>query len=154
VKYLRKYVRLFDTKLNILTLVDCFEAATADRNGPNPKLHFHNDFLRISTSRPFIYCRLQHRSIISISWHFCNKPLNNQCSLLGFPVGSPRRRDHRHATISLSLGVDRITYFSQSFMTVGLSGSDIELAIESLLNPDIPLVLCNFFFASSITFER
>ena len=30
VKYMRKHVRLFDTKLNILTPTDCFEAATAD----------------------------------------------------------------------------------------------------------------------------
>ena len=30
VKYMRKHIRLFDTKLNILTPVDCFEAATAD----------------------------------------------------------------------------------------------------------------------------
>jgi hypothetical protein len=30
VKYMRKYIRLFDTKLNILTPIDYFEAATAD----------------------------------------------------------------------------------------------------------------------------
>jgi len=30
VKYMRKRIRLFDTKLNILTPADCFEAATAD----------------------------------------------------------------------------------------------------------------------------
>jgi hypothetical protein len=30
VKYMRKHVRLFNTKLNILTPADCFEAATAD----------------------------------------------------------------------------------------------------------------------------
>jgi hypothetical protein len=29
VKYMRKHGRLFDTKLNILTPADCFEAATA-----------------------------------------------------------------------------------------------------------------------------
>ena len=33
VKYMRKGTRLFDTELNILTLADCFEAATA--NGSN-----------------------------------------------------------------------------------------------------------------------
>lgn len=32
VKYIRKLIRLFNTKLNILTLVDCFKAATADRS--------------------------------------------------------------------------------------------------------------------------
>jgi hypothetical protein len=31
VEYMRKHVRLFDTELNILTLADCFEAATVDR---------------------------------------------------------------------------------------------------------------------------
>jgi hypothetical protein len=30
VKYMRKHIRLFDTKLNILTLIDYFKAATAD----------------------------------------------------------------------------------------------------------------------------
>jgi hypothetical protein len=30
VKYMRKHVRLFNTKLNILTPTDCFKAATAD----------------------------------------------------------------------------------------------------------------------------
>jgi hypothetical protein len=30
VKYIRKHIRLFNTKLNILTLIDYFEAATAD----------------------------------------------------------------------------------------------------------------------------
>jgi hypothetical protein len=30
VKYMRKYIRLFNTKLNILTLIDYFEVVTAD----------------------------------------------------------------------------------------------------------------------------
>jgi hypothetical protein len=30
VKYMRKHIRLFDIKLNILTPADCFESATAD----------------------------------------------------------------------------------------------------------------------------
>jgi hypothetical protein len=30
VKYIRKHVRLFNTKLNILAPADCFEAATTD----------------------------------------------------------------------------------------------------------------------------
>jgi hypothetical protein len=29
---MRKYIRLFDTKLNILTLIDYFEAATTNRS--------------------------------------------------------------------------------------------------------------------------
>jgi len=32
VKYIKKHIKLFDTKLNILTPIDCFDVATADES--------------------------------------------------------------------------------------------------------------------------